>query len=171
MKRWLKCLVDFLHQVHYLFKQKREAITFCDQSSRISPMEMCILRFCLGPIKMRYSGADILNPISQADKFIFHGNKTLEVDGLHSKILWPKQLNTKMSSGASLWWMTTPVNSWKTNPYKRSSTRTVHLKFLSSLKDFCDEAKFKKQELHLNFKFQIQRNHVRISFISAKRFW
>lgn len=87
MKRWLKCLVDFLHQVHYLFKQKREAITFCDQSSRISPMEMCILRFCLGPIKMRYSGADILNPISQADKFIFHGNKTLEVDGLHSKIL------------------------------------------------------------------------------------
>lgn len=48
-------------------------------------MEMCILRFRLGPIKMRYSGADILNPISQADKFIFHGNKTLEVDGLHSK--------------------------------------------------------------------------------------
>lgn len=136
MKRWLKCLVDFLHQVHCLFKQKREAITFCDQSSRISPMEMCILRFCLGPIKMRYSGADIWNPISQADKFIFHGNKTLEVDGLHSKILWPKQLNTKMSSGASLWWMTTPVNSWKTNPYKRSSTRTVHLKFLSRFERF-----------------------------------
>lgn len=87
-------------------------------------------------IKMRYSGADIWNPISQADKFIFHGNKTLEVDGLHSKILWPKQLNTKMSSGASLWWMTTPVNSWKTNPYKRSSTRTVHLKFLSRFERF-----------------------------------
>lgn len=86
MKRWFKCLVDFLHQVHYLFKQKRETITFCDQSSRISQMEMCT-SFCLGPIKMRYFGADILNPISQADKFIFHGNKTLEVDGLHSKIL------------------------------------------------------------------------------------
>lgn len=135
MKRWFKCLVDFLHQVHYLFKQKRETITFCDQSSRISQMEMCT-SFCLGPIKMRYFGADILNPISQADKFIFHGNKTLEVDGLHSKILWQKQLNTKMSSGASLWWMTTPVNSWKTNPNKRSSTRTVHLKFLSRFERF-----------------------------------
>lgn len=130
------CQVRWRDGLNVLLIFYTKFITYSNnQSSRISQMEMCT-SFCLGPIKMRYFGADILNPISQADKFIFHGNKTLEVDGLHSKILWPKQLNTKMSSGASLWWMTTPVNSWKTNPNKRSSTRTVHLKFLSRFERF-----------------------------------